>query len=166
MAAAQSGDAADRAQLGAVGVWLRRNSHRRLPPAQLDDAIQDTLLAMHEKRHTYDPTRPFPPWLAAIARYKWIDRLRAMKKSPTEALSDDIAVGDHEAAVASSHALDRLLDELKPAQAEVIRLVKLQGLSVVEASSRTGRTVPLVKVDIHRDLGRLSALVQRRSDVD
>ena len=167
MVAAQSGDArAYRTLLGEVGLWLRRDYHHRLPPAQVEDAIQDTLLAMHEKRHTYDPIRPFPPWLAAIARYKWIDRLRAMKASPTEALSEDIAIGDHGEAVSSSHSLDRLLGELKPAQAEVIRLVKLQGLSISEASSRTGQTVSLVKVNIHRGLGRLSALVQGRADAD
>ncbi len=167
MVAAQSGDAgAYRTLLGEVGLWLRRYYHHRLPPAQLEDAIQDTLLALHEKRHTYDPARPFPPWLAAIARYKWIDRLRAMKGSATEALTDDIAVGDHGEAVSSSLSLDRLLGELKPAQAEVIRLVKLQGLSVVEASQRTGQTVSLVKVNIHRGLGRLSALVQRQADAD
>ena len=167
MVAAQSGDArAYRTLLGEVGLWLHRYYHRRLPPAQVDDAIQDTLLAMHEKRHTYDPARPFPPWLAAIARYKWIDRLRAMKTAPTEALTEDLAVGDHEAAVSSSHSLDRLLGELKPAQAEVIRLVKLQGFSIAEASARTGQTASLVKVNIHRGLGRLSMLVQRRADAD
>ena len=59
-----------------------------------------------------------------------------------------------------------MLGELKPAQAEVIRLVKLQGLSIVEASNRTGQTASLVKVNIHRGLGRLSALVQGRADAD
>ena len=167
MAAAQSGDAgAYRTLLGEVGTWLRRYYRHRLPPAQLEDAVQDALLAVHEKRHTFDPARPFAPWLAAIARYKWIDRLRAMKAAPTEALTDDIAIGDHGEAVWSRHALDQLLGELKPAQAEVIRLVKLQGLSIVEASNRTGQTASLVKVNIHRGLHRLSALVQGRADAD
>jgi DNA-directed RNA polymerase specialized sigma24 family protein len=52
----------------------------------IDDVVQDALIALHEKRHTYDPSRPFGAWLAAIARYKWIDALRTMKAKPTEAL--------------------------------------------------------------------------------
>ena len=167
MAAAQAGDAAVYHRLlMEVGDWLRRYFARRLPPGMVDDAVQDTLLAIHVKRHTYDPMRPFEPWLAAIARYKWIDRLRAMKAAPTEALSEDIPFADHGDAVSSAHSLERLLRELKPAQSEVIRLVRLQGLSVAEAASRTGQSVALVKVNIHRGLGRLAAIVRRQSDVD
>jgi RNA polymerase sigma-70 factor (ECF subfamily) len=167
MEAAQSGNAAVyRRLLGEIDPWLHRYFVRRLPPAMVDDAVQDTLLAVHEKRHTYDPSRPFEPWLGAIARYKWIDRLRAMKSSRTEELTTDIAIPDHEDAVTSARSLERLLDELKPAQADVIRLVKLQGLSIQEASSRTGQTMSLVKVNIHRGLGRLSSLVRKRADVE
>ena len=79
MAAAQVGDAsAYRTLLAELAPWLRRYYARRLPPAMTEDAVQDVLLAIHEKRHTYDPSRPFGPWLAAIARYKWIDRLRSL----------------------------------------------------------------------------------------
>ena len=138
----------------------------RLPPAMIDDAVQDTLMAIHEKRHTYDPARPFGPWLAAIARYKWIDRLRALKSTPTEALSEDLAVADHEDAVMSAWSLERLLRELKPAQSDVIRLVKLQGLSVEEAAARTGQSISLVKVNIHRGLGRLTSMVRSQHDVE
>src|SRR5271163_4101878 len=110
MAAAQSGNAAVyRRLLSEISHWLRRYYVRRLPPAMVDDMIQDALLAVHEKRHTYDPSRPFGPWLAAIARYKWIDRLRAMKSAPTETLSEDVAVADHEEAVTSANSLERLL---------------------------------------------------------
>jgi len=165
MVAAQSGDrAAYRLLLGEVSLWLRRYYLRRLPPSMVDDVVQDTLLALHEKRHTYDPTRPFAPWLAAIARYKWIDRLRAMRAAPTEPLDEEVTVGDHEAAVTSAHSLERLLLGLKPSQSEVIRLVKLQGFSVEEAAARTGQSASLVKVNIHRGLGRLAALVRRRRD--
>lgn len=167
MAAAQAGDAvAYRHLLDEVGVWLRRYYVRRLPPSLVDDVVQDTLLALHEKRHTYEPSRPFAPWLAAIARYKWIDRLRTMKRARTDELTEDIAVGDHGDAVDSSMSLERLLGELKPAQAEVIRLVKLHGLSIEEAAARAGQSVSLVKVNIHRGLGRLSTLVRTRSDVE
>jgi DNA-directed RNA polymerase specialized sigma24 family protein len=76
---------------------------------------------MNEKWHTYDLARPFGHWLAAIARYKWIDRLRSMKSRPTEALSDNICIRDHEEVVTSTMSLERLLRDLKPARSKVIR---------------------------------------------
>jgi len=165
MAAAQSGDARAYHQLLVeVSGWLHRYFAGRLPPPMVEDTVQDTLLAIHEKRHTYDPERPFGPWLAAIARYKWIDRLRALKSAPTEALTDELAVADHEEAVTSANALERLLQELKPAQSAVIRMVKLEGLSIEEASVRTGQSVSLVKVNIHRGLARLAAKVRKHPD--
>jgi RNA polymerase sigma factor (sigma-70 family) len=167
MAAAQSGNGgAYRRLLGEVRAWLVRYFARRLPPSLVDDAAQDTLIAIHEKRHTYDPSRPFRPWLTAIARYKWIDRLRAMGRQATEPLPDDIAQPDHESAVTSATVLRQLLAELKPAQAEAIRLVKIEGLSVEEASARTGQSASLVKVNIHRGLARLAAIVQGQSHGD
>jgi RNA polymerase sigma factor (sigma-70 family) len=167
MAAAQAGDsAAYRRLLEALGQWLRRYYVRRLPPSFVDDAVQDTLIAVHEKRHTYDPSRPFEPWLAAIARYKWIDRLRALKRLPTEPINDDIATPDHESAVVSATVLEQLLLGLKPAQAEVIRLVKIQGFSVEEAAARTGQSVSLVKVNIHRGLAKLTLTVQSHAYAD
>ena len=167
MEAAQSGNAGVYYRLlTEISAWLQRYYARRLPPAMVDDAVQDTLLAVHEKRHTYDPSRPFGPWLAAIARYKWIDRLRAMKAAPTEALTDDIPITGHEDAVGTEWSLERLLKELKPAQAEVIRLVKLEGLSIKEASARTGQSMSLVKVNIHRGLGRLSSIVKSQSNAE
>lgn len=165
MLAAQAGNAGVyRRLLAEVGAWLKRYYARRLPPSMVDDAVQDALMAVHAKRHTYDPSQPFAPWLAAIARYKWIDRLRAMKAHATEELSDEVAVLDHGDRVTSARSLELLLGQLKPAQAEAIRLVKLQGLSIAEASVRTGQTASLVKVNIHRGLGRLSALVQSQTD--
>ena len=167
MAAAQSGDAtAYHRLLTDVGGWLKRYYARRLPPAFVDDAVQDALLAIHRKRHTYDPARPFEPWLAAVARHKWIDQLRASKAAPTQALDESIAVADHGDAVTSAWSLDALLRQIKPAQAEVIRLVKLQGLSIEEAAARTGQSVSLVKVNIHRGLGRLQVLAGGQSDAE
>jgi len=167
MAAAQKGDAvAYRRVLAEAAAWLKRYFARRLPPAMVDDAVQDTLLAVHEKRHTYDPAQAFAPWLAAIARYKWIDRLRVMRRVEMTALDDDIPTADHENDVTAAHALEKLLALLKPAQAEVIRLVKLQGFTTEEAAQRTGQSVALVKVNIHRGLGRLSDVVIRGGDVD
>jgi RNA polymerase sigma factor (sigma-70 family) len=165
MVATQSGDAsAYHRLLSEAAIWLRRYFARRLPPGMVDDAVQDTLIAVHQKRHTYDPSRAFGAWLAAIARYKWIDALRSLKANPTEMLDDDIPVRSDEEAVTSARSLDRLLDALKPAQSRVIRLVKLQGLSIEEASKTTGESTALVKVNIHRGLKRLASLVRSESD--
>lgn len=168
MAAAQDGDGdAYRKLLGELRAWLRRYFARRLPPAQIEDSVQDTLIAIHEKRHTYDPARLFKPWLVAVARYKWIDRLRAMGRGRTEPLiGETAAVGDHEHAVLSATLLEQLMGELKPAQSAVIRLVKIDGYSIEDASARTGQSAALVKVNIHRGLGKLSALVQRQPHGD
>jgi RNA polymerase sigma factor (sigma-70 family) len=165
MAAAQTGDAAAyRRLLEALRVWLTRYYARRLPPATVDDAVQEALIAIHAKRHTYDTARPFRPWLAAVARHKWIDRLRAMARTPTEPLPEEIATEDHGSAVTSAVVLDELLGLLKPAQADVIQLVKLEGYSIEEAARRTGQSESLVKVNIHRGLAKLAAIVQRREE--
>ena len=161
MAAAQRGHGgAYRRLLSEIDPWLRRFYARRLPPSMVEDAAQDTLIAIHTKRHTYEPGRPFRPWLAAIARYKWIDRLRAMGRNATDALDEEVSVDDHETSVTSALLLERLLGRLKPAQASVIRMVKLSGLSIEEASAATGQSQSLVKVNIHRGMGRLQSMIQ------
>jgi DNA-directed RNA polymerase specialized sigma24 family protein len=109
----------------------------------------------HAKRHTYAPSKPFGAWVLAIARYKWIDRVRDASRYAALSLDDDIPIEDQGGAV----TLDHLLGRLKPAQESVIRLVKLRGLSVAHASGATGQSVPLVKVNIHRGLKKLIALV-------
>ena len=165
MEAGQAGDSVSYHRLlTEISAWLRRYFARRLPPSMIDDAVQDTLLAVHLKRHTFEPSRPFGPWLSAFARHKWIDKLRSMRSAAAETLSDDVPTGDHEDAVTSAHSLERLLLRIKPAQSEVIRLVKLQGFSIEEAASRTGQSISLVKVNIHRGLGRLAAIVREQAD--
>ncbi len=167
MAAAQGGDAnAYRTLLGELASWLRRYYARRLPPSMTEDAVQDVLLAIHEKRHTYDPARPFGPWLAAIARYKWIDRVRSLKAQASEPLDETMGLPDHEDAVIAGSTFKRLLAELKPPQAEAIRLVKLEGYSVEEASRATGQSTSLVKVNVHRGLKRLASIIRATHDAD
>ena len=167
MMAAQAGQAAPyRRLLVELRPWLLRYFTRRLPPSAVEDAVQDTLIAIHAKRHTWQPDRPFGPWLAGIARYKWIDRLRTAARQAADELPDTLATPDHEAAVTSAAALAGLLATLKPAQAEVIRLVKLDGLSIEAAAARTGQSAALVKVNIHRGLGRLAKIVESQTDVD
>jgi RNA polymerase sigma factor (sigma-70 family) len=160
MARAQTGDDLAYEQLlRELDAWLRRYYARRLPYPASDDARQDTLLAIHAKRHTYAPSRSFGAWVAAIARYKWIDRIRDASRYSAMALDEDIAVEDHGGAALSAAALDHLLGRLKPAQESVIRLVKLKGLSIARASGATGQSTALVKINIHRGLKKLASLV-------
>jgi RNA polymerase sigma-70 factor (ECF subfamily) len=105
-------------------------------------------------------------WLAAIAKRKWIDQLRVLGRRPTEELSDDLSVGDHEAAVTSASVLASLLEELRPAQAQAIMLVKVQGYSIEDASRETGLSLSAVKMNIHRGLARLTAFIEKTHDVE
>lgn len=160
MTSAQAGDGDAYEQLlRELDRWLRGFYARRLPGPAAEDATQDALLAIHNKRHTYQPSRPFGAWAVAIARYKWIDRIRDASRFAALSLDDEIAIEDHGEAAICAAALDNLLDRLKPAQASVIRLVKLGGLSIARASGATGQSAALVKINIHRGLKKLTALV-------
>jgi RNA polymerase sigma factor (sigma-70 family) len=160
MAAAQSGEGQAYEQLlRELDVWLRRYYARRLPHPAADDARQDALLAIHAKRHAYASSRPFGPWVAAIARYKWIDHVRDASRFATLPLLDEMPTEDRGEQAISTIAVDELLGRLKPAQASVIRLVRLQGASIETAAGATGQSAALVKVNIHRGLKKLSALV-------
>ena len=138
--------------------WLHRYYARRLPPDAADDARQDALLAIHANRQSYIPSKPFGPWVAAIARHKWIDRLRDASRFGALSLDDEMPTEDRGEAAISAIAVDDLLGRLKPAQAVVIRLVKLEGVSIENASNATGQSVPLVKVNVHRGLKKLAEL--------
>ncbi len=142
-----------------LDVWLRRYYMRRLPGPAAEDARQDVLLAIHANRYSYVPTGSFGAWVAAIARHKWIDRIREASRFTAGSLHDDIPVEDHGRVAISAISVDRLLSHLKSAQADVIRLVKLQGLSIEDASGVTGQSTALVKINLHRGLKKLSALV-------
>jgi RNA polymerase sigma-70 factor (ECF subfamily) len=167
MAAAQGGHGgAYRRLLGEVSVWLTRYFQRRLPAGEVDDAVQETLLAIHRRRHTYDPRYPLGPWLAAIAKHKWIDQLRSLGRRPIEPLPENLAVEDHEASVVSSSVLASLLEQLRPAQAQAILLVKVQGYSIEDASSATGLSASAIKMNIHRGLARLTAFIEKTPDVE
>lgn len=167
MVAAQNGHGgAYRRLLGEISGWLHRYFQRRLPYGDVEDAVQETLLAVHRRRHTYDPRYPLGPWLASIAKRKWIDQLRSLGRRPTEELTDDLAVDDHEASVTSASVLASLLDNLRPAQARIIMLVKIQGHSIEDASRETGLSASAVKMNIHRGLARLTALLKKTEDVE
>lgn len=163
MAASQKGDAnAYRVLLAEVQLWLERYFRRRVAPAQLDDLVQDVMLALHNKRASWDASRAFIPWLAAIARYRWVDHLRKVYRSAEDELGDhDASEDSEEEAVLARMSLERLFVHLPDKQVEAIELVKIEGLSIAEASARTGQSESLVKVNIHRGLKKLSALVEK-----
>lgn len=167
MAAAQDGHGgAYQRLLTDLTVWLKKYFERRLPGGDVDDAVQETLMAVHRRRHTYDPRQPFKPWLAAIARNKWIDQLRNMGRRPSDPLHDEMAVEDHEAAVTSASVLAGLLDGLRPAQALAIMRVKVHGHTIEDVSRDTGLSTSAVKMNIHRGLSRLTAFLEKSDDVD
>lgn len=141
--------------------WLSRYMARRIPPDQLSDLVQETLLSLHAKRASYDPARPFLPWLAAIARYRWVDHLRRVYRADIVEQDEAASEAAEEDVIVARISLERLLERLPPGQAEAIALVKIEGQSIIEASAQSGQSVPLIKVNIHRGLRRLAALIER-----
>jgi len=162
MVATQDGDkAAANVLLSEVGIWLERYFRRRVPPHQIDDLVQEVLIAFYMKRATWDPARPFLPWLAAIARYRWVDHLRKVYKHDGKELMEEDAIEDSEEEVVLARvSLDRLFRQLPEKQSEVIEMVKIDGLSIREAAEKTGQSESLVKVNIHRGLKKLATLVE------
>jgi RNA polymerase sigma-70 factor (ECF subfamily) len=161
MLRAQDGDAAAYRQvLETSRGWLVRFFARRIAPGQVDDLVQEVLISLHAKRATYDPARPFLPWLAAIARYRWVDALRRSYRAGEQELIDEPSSEADADEMVARISLDRLLALLPSGQAAAILAVKIEGLSVSEASVRCGQSESLVKVNIHRGLQRLAALVE------
>lgn len=148
---------------------LRRYFGRRLTtqPAQVEDLVQETLMAIHHKRASYSPALPFSAWLHGIARYKLIDFLRREGRQatvPLESVAEIRDPHDIEAEALAAIDVEALLARLPDKQATAIRLTRIEGLSVREASDRSGQSEPSVKVNVHRGLGRLIAKIQGRGD--
>ncbi|MCU0967330.1 MAG: sigma-70 family RNA polymerase sigma factor [Rubrivivax sp.] len=164
---AQAGDeAAYRECLGRLAVRLRGYLRRRMQslPDDLEDLVQETLLALHLQRGTYDPDVAVSAWALAIARHKLVDLWR--RRGRRDALHDAIDDVDESLLVAvpqeadTQRDLGRLLEELPAAQRTAIVLTKIEGLSVAEASRRTGASESAIKVQVHRGLKKLAALVR------
>jgi len=134
---------------------------------EAEDLVQEVLMAVHTRRHTYDVSQPFTPWLYGIARYKFLDYLRRTRSSmhgvPIDDARDAMAVDDL-AGVESSHDVDKMLEGLSPKMRQAIRYVKLEGLSVKEAADRSGMSPSAVKVSVHRGLKALARLVGKEID--
>lgn len=164
---AQAGDeGAYRQSLGLMASRLRAYFRRRMPTLQddVEDLVQETLLAVHLQRGTYDSSFPVSAWFTAIARHKLVDLWR--RRGRQEDLTDEYNDEDELQLLAhpqESHALRdlrRLLQELPGLQRQAIELTKLEGLSVAEASERTGVSASAIKVQVHRGLKRLAELVK------
>ena len=169
MLASQAGDAqAHRRLLERLSGHLRAYFKRRLmqDDQSAEDLVQETLLAIHTHRHTYNPERPFTPWVYAIGRYRLIDYLRATKtmgdQVPIEEASE-IVSHDDRADAESAFDLDKLMARLPTKTRDAIRSVKLEGMSVKETASRTGMSESSVKVSIHRGLRALATLMSREA---
>lgn len=139
--------------------WLEAYYHRRVPPHMIDDLVQDTLVSVHAKRQSFDVSRPFLPWLAAIARYRWVDALRRMRDND---VLDPEAVGmtSTDEPILARLSIDRLLACLPPAQANAIVLTRIEGRSIADAARISGQSESLVKVNVHRGLRKLANLVE------
>lgn len=170
MTAAQRGDAAAyRSVLERLSRLLGRYFRGKLARmgrsgVDAEDLVQDALIAIHSRRHTYDPDEPFTPWVHAIARYKLIDHLRrttaAMSEMPLET-AGELAAKDDARAAENGLDLDKLLAKLPMRSRALIQDRKLYGLSVAEAAKRHGMSRSAVKVTIHRGLKALGLAIKR-----
>jgi len=172
MRLAQQGDAeAYRGLLEAVGVILQVYASKALKRMGIqdqnfaDDIVQETLLALHHKRHTYDPTQLFTPWLFAIARYKLIDFGRRRRRdSASLNIEDfeDLLESPVLSEPATASDLKGLVDKLPEKSRRVLALVKLEGLSIAEAAACTQMSESAVKVTIHRAIKALRSKLRGR----
>ena len=161
-----TGDAkAYQACLQGMGAHLRAFFKRRLAslPSEVEDLVQETLLALHNQRHTYHSDQPLTAWVHAIARYKLVDlfRARGRRDALNDPLDDDLQVfasSDTDACDARRD-LGRLLEQLPDHQRLPIVHMKLEGLSVIETAQATGMSESAVKVGVHRGLKALAAMI-------
>ncbi len=158
MVSAQAGDQADyRLLLGELSTMLEAYYSARLGSGtHVDDCVQDTLLAIHEARHTYDPARPFRPWLFAIARRKAVDRIRreVRRREATLDAAPEVVLQQPDR-LAEQFDSGRMLAALAEQYREPIVLTKIVGLSTAEAAATLNISESALKVRIHRGIRRL-----------
>jgi RNA polymerase sigma-70 factor (ECF subfamily) len=172
MVASLDGDAAahrrllDRLSRHLRGYYKRHLVRCGRGAEEAEDLMQEALLAIHLKRHTFDVETLVTPWIHAIARYKLIDHLRRNRLSRRDVPIDDhgdLMAGDDNASVESTHDLGRLLDSLPEQTRRAIEAVKLEGKSVAETAVRYGMSESNVKITIHRGLKALAILIGRET---
>lgn len=167
LAAARAGDSTAYATLlsslaGLLRPFVRRHLQRHY--SDVEDVLQDVLLAIHIRRESYDASRqPMTAWVYAIARYKVIDHLRReglRAHIPLDGM-DDLFAADTADAGDAQRDVDALVARLPEQQRRAVRLVKLDELSVREAAAETGLSETAVKVNVHRGIKNLMRLVAR-----
>lgn len=157
-------EAAHRAFLREAAALLRAYFRNRLrgAPDDAEDLVQETLVALHTRRDSFDPQYPFTAWMYAIARYRLIDFLRRQRRRGPHSSIDDIELGDNDPEYDASDAkrdIAVLLAKLPAKQRTAIQLVKLDERSVKEASEITGFSESDIKISIHRGLKALTRLM-------
>jgi len=168
MARAQNGDAAAyRALLASIAPYARTIAARALRErADAEDVVQEVLVTVHRIRHTYDPARPFRPWLVAIVRHRVLDRLRAQGRraaweigwvAEAETFVADAANSDD--APWDDGPLRAAMASLPEGQRRAIEMTKLREMSLQEASAASGMTVGALKVAVHRGMAKLRQLL-------
>ncbi len=165
MRAANAGDSgAYRRLLEALAPFLRRLARQGFAKAggstgDVEDVVQETLLAIHLKRQTWDAGQLFTPWVRAIARNKLIDNLRRRgnrTEVPVEDLADVLAAEPATEELSAWEA-ERLLSVLGGRQKEIVRAICVEGASIREAADRFGISEGATRVALHRGLGALAA---------
>lgn len=162
MKAARTGDAAAyRRCLSAIAEGVRPMVRRRLARLnrsdETEDVVQEILLAVHLKRHSWDDSRPIGPWLAAIARYKLIDALRrrgSRVEVPIEELADTLPAAESQPD--TSQAIARSLAALPGGQRAVVQSIAVDGASIADTAKRLTMTEGAVRVTLHRGLAALA----------
>ncbi len=174
MRASLAGDShAHRTLLSRLSAHLRAYYKSRLArigrsATEAEDLVQEALMAIHTRRHTYDPAEALTPWVYAIARYKLIDHLRRTRSSMMDIPIEDaeeIMAHDDYVGIESANDLTRLLSGLPDKMRQAIQAVKLDGLSVAEAASKCGMSESAVKVNVHRGLKALVASISREKRI-
>ncbi len=150
-----------------LSAHLRAFVRKRLArmPDEVEDIVQESLLAVHNQRHTYDPAQPLTPWLHAIARYKLVDCLRRNAGAPLggDALEDaaELLQAVDDGAAEARRDLAKLLATLPERHRLPIVHMKLEGRSVVETARLTGMSESAVKIGVHRGLKALAARLRQ-----
>ncbi len=150
---------AHQALLRALAPMMRAFFARRMRGAgdDVEDLVQETLIAIHTRRSTYDRERPFAAWAYAVARYKMIDHFRRNRNHvPFEELEEVLVAEGYQDAASAFLDVTKLLDGISPKQAAVIRDTKIEGLSIAEAAEKGGISESDVKISVHRGLKALA----------
>lgn len=159
MRLAQAGDARAYARLlGSLSQAITGYIYHRFGSVEFaDDCVQESLIALHEARHTFLPGRPIRPWVFAIVRHRAIDMLRRQQRRqrlfPVELDDATATLPDLTADESSDDRRERagqVLASLPPQQKQALVFTKLMGLSINEAASRAGISTGAMKVRVHR----------------